>query len=136
MNFFQELHETFPDANLRINIMGKNGKYTVAIVPGTKESNIAPITAMGTPEELDAELMDNIKVPLQEAVVALKNVEALQSDIQKLEEETKKKAEDKKKGAAAKSKGDSKKPDSKKADKPKEEKPADEKKKEPANSLF
>lgn len=137
MDFFKQLFAQFPDANIRMTIMGKNGKYTVSVVPGTKENNIRPITATGTPTDLDNELLAQLRVPLTEAGTTLKNIDAMQADIKALEDETKKKADDKKKAAASKNKATEKKPDekAKKDDKP-AEKQEERKSSQPANSLF
>lgn len=139
MDFFKLLAEKFPDVNLRITIMGKNGKITVAVVPGTKENNIRPITATGTPEELDNEFLAAIEKPIIEAGMTLQNVNEMAADIKALEDEAKKKKEDKqaagkKKETPAKSEPKSK---TEKVKKPAPEKVAvPEKPKEPVATLF
>lgn len=99
MDFFKQLAAKFPEANLRINIMGKNGKYTVSVVPGIKEKDIRPITATGTPDELDEGFLDGIENCIKEAGMMLNNIEGMKADIKQQEEELKKKKEEKKPAA-------------------------------------
>lgn len=76
MNFFQQLEQQFPDADLNIRVKTKSGSTTVSVLPVSKtENDIEPIIITGTPEELDAEFFNLIAKPIETTKAAIVNLE-------------------------------------------------------------
>lgn len=122
MNFFSQLNNLIPGADISIALKEKNGKYTMSLLPSVgNKTAFQPLVATGTPDELDEKFFELISKPLLETTAMLKNAEEHKKSV---ENEVKEKA-----AAAVKSKPADKKPDTKKAT---EKKPAG--KKETAKS--
>lgn len=121
MNFFQQLEQQFPDADLNIRVKTKSGSTTVSVLPVSKtENDIEPVIITGTPEELDAEFFNLVSKPIETTKAAIVNLEEQEKSVKEATE-----AKPTPKPAAAKGK------DSKPAPK-KETKKADSKKEKPA----
>lgn len=84
--------------------MSCNGKMTVGILPGTKESIVQPITLTGTPEEIDEGFFSNLAKPLQEAGLKIEGIDELSKQIDAIEKEKKNKVDAKKSNKAEKEK--------------------------------
>jgi RNA polymerase-binding transcription factor DksA len=80
-NFFQQLSKAAPGVFLNINIMEKNGKYTVSILPGVGSKTATnPVVVTGGPEELDNNFFNLICLPVQEKSAKLISASTTKDD--------------------------------------------------------
>lgn len=70
--FFKEIADLAKGMSLTVRINEKDGQLTVSVLPDNVE-NIQPLVASGTPEEMDAGLIEAIRQPLYDAKTLLKN---------------------------------------------------------------
>ena len=93
MGFFSELYNNIDGIDVTMSFKRKNGKITVSVLPKTT-SSIAPALITGTPEELDAEFFDAIKVPLEEAKGLNVELDSLKQSVSHAKKEAKEDAEE------------------------------------------
>lgn len=76
MELFKKLASELPGVDISITLKEKNGKYTVSVLPciGNK-AGIQPIIVTGTPDELDEQFIELIKLPMIETSAAIINLE-------------------------------------------------------------
>lgn len=82
MNFFETL-ATQENVDLNLRIMGKNGKLTLNIMPGSDRSATKPILITGTGAELDAEFFNSILPEVQEVKGIVSNIAEVKKDSEK-----------------------------------------------------
>lgn len=115
--FFKQLDELMSDkTTVHLTILKVDGKLSVSVLPKADikdkaQSNIKPIVATGSPEELDSDFIGVISAPLKEATGLLTNISEFEESVAEASKKTdmedkKKKAEkeDKKKGEDARKK--------------------------------
>ena len=77
MKFFSQLHTAGQSVHLSLDIMEKNGKYTVMLLPKASDgSKLQPIIVTGTPDELDNDFFKKVGPVLLDTSTQLINAEA------------------------------------------------------------
>lgn len=91
-NFFSKLSEYTKDIDITLRIKEKDGKYTILVQPEiANASKVKPLTATGTPAELDNEFYGLFQQQA-EVVAGLKtNIDEVKADAAQVKEEGNKK---------------------------------------------